>query len=54
MIANSRQCKVDTYNAEMQKAASMASALVLFFSISCANFWSLHSCANFWPVHAQN
>ena len=40
--------------AEMQKAASMASALVLFFSTSCANFWSVHSCANFWSVHAQN
>ena len=30
---------------EMQKAASMASALVLFFSTNCANFW---------PVYAQN
>ena len=39
--------------AEMQKAASMASALVLFFSTSCANFWSVHSCADIWSVHAQ-
>ena len=30
---------------EMQKAASMASAFVLFFFPSCANFW---------PVYAQN
>ena len=30
---------------EMQKAASVASALVLFFSTNCANFW---------PVYAQN
>ena len=29
----------------MQKAASVASALVLFFSTNCANFW---------PVYAQN
>ena len=30
---------------EMQKAASMASALVLFFSTNGANFW---------PLYAQN
>ena len=32
-------------DAEMQKAASMASALVLFFPTNCANFW---------PVYVQN
>ena len=32
-------------DAEMQKAASMASALVLFFPTNCANFL---------PVYAQN
>ena len=40
--------------AGMQKVASMASMLVLIFSISCADFLSLHSWANFWSMHVQN
>ena len=37
--------QVQSLITEMHKAASVASALVLFFSTNCANFW---------PVYAQN